>query len=104
MTLDDLLAASVDARIQYIDVDKTTVMHEKQVQGIVHHVDAEQGISIAVEGDKTNLFKVPPAADAWFLQLDGSYKVRWAVYRTQEERQDGQHEWWEWLPQRDYSN
>ena len=101
MILADLLTASVDARIQYFDVDRTTLMHEKQVFGIVHFVDKDQGITIAVEGDKSNLFKVPPAPEAWMMQLDGSYKVRWAVYRTQSERQDGMHEWWDWLPQMD---
>ena len=102
MVLTDLLAASVDARIQYFDVDRNTLMHEKQVFGNVHHVDKDQGISIAVKGDSSNLFKVPPAIEAWFMQLDGSYKVRWAVYRTQTERQDGQHEWWSWEPQLDH--
>ena len=101
MQLNDLLDVAVDARIQYFDVDKTTLMHQKQVFGVVHHVDAEQGITIAIDGQRDNLFKVPPAAAAWVMQLDGSYKVRWAVTRTQEERQDGQHEWWDWLPQMD---
>ncbi|NRB39651.1 MAG: hypothetical protein HRU20_14470 [Pseudomonadales bacterium] len=99
MLLNDLLSVSVDARIQYFDVDRSTLMHQKQVFGIVHNVDADQGITIAVEGDKKNLFKVPPASEAWSMLLDGSYKVRWAVYRTQEDRQDSVHEWWSWEAQ-----
>lgn len=100
MNIEDVLAAHVDARIQYIDLDRKTLMHEKQVFGTVHNVDKDQGITIAVEGGKPGeLFKVPPAVEAWSQKIDGSYQVRWAVYRTQEDRQDGQHEWWSWEPQ-----
>ncbi len=98
MQLNDLLQCSVDVCIQYFDVDKTTLMHEKTAQGIVHFVDAEQGITVAINGDQQNLFKVPPLLEACVLQLDGSYKIHWVVYRTQTEREDGQHEWWDWKP------
>ncbi|CAA0108196.1 Uncharacterised protein [BD1-7 clade bacterium] len=97
--LDYLVGSHADVRIQYFDVDRVTLMHENAHSGIVHHVDLKQGITLAIDGNSVKLFKVPPLPEAWRMQPDGSYQVRWAVYRMQEKRQDGQHEWWEWLPQ-----
>lgn len=98
MLLEDLKGQQVSVLIQYFDFDKTTIMHEKKASGPVHHVDEEVGVVIAVNGDSDNLFKVPPLFEAFQFQLDGSYKVHWGVYRQQETRQDGQHEWWDWKP------
>ncbi len=99
MTLSDLKNAQVSALIQYIDIDGRTILHEKKATGPVHHVNDEVAIVIAVNGDKENLFKVPPLIEAFKFQLDGSYAVHWCVFRKQETRQDGEHEWWDWKPQ-----
>ncbi len=98
MQLEDLKGQTVDALIQYFDVDGKTVMHEKKAKGPVHHVNDDVAVVIAVEGNAEELFKVPPLIEAFQFQLDGSYKVHWGVYRTQEQREDGQHEWWDWKP------
>ena len=96
--LQALKGLHVSAFIQYFDTDRTTVLHEKKAAGPVHHVDEEVGVVIAVNGDSAQLFKVPPLLQSFQQQLDGSYAVHWGVYRQQETRQDGQHEWWDWQP------
>ena len=98
MTLDDLKGQQVSALIQYFDVDQVTVLHEKKASGPVHHVNDDIAVVIAVDGDTSELFKVPPLIEAFQFQLDGSYKVHWGAYRKQEVRQDGEHEWWDWKP------
>ncbi len=98
MQLSDLIGNSASVLIQYIDVDKLTLLHEKKAEGIVHQVDDQIGIVVAVNGDQQDLFKVPPLLEAWQQQVDGSYKVHWKVFRTQQERKDGVHEWWDWQP------
>jgi len=96
--LESLKGQQVSALIQYFDTDKQTIMHEKKAQGPVHQVHPEMGVVLAIDGNSNDLFKVPPLMEAFQFQLDGSYKVHWGVYRTQETRQDGEHEWWEWKP------
>ena len=98
MQLSDLIGSSVSVLIQYFDVDRTTLMHENSAEGIVQQADAQMGIAVAINSDKENIFKVPPLLEAWKQQIDGSYNVHWKVFRTQEERQDGVHEWWDWQP------
>lgn len=98
MMLDDLKGQKISALIQYFDIDQATILHEKQASGLVHHVKNEVAVVIAVDGDIDNLFKVPPLIEAFQFQLDGSYRVHWGVYRSQEMREDGQHEWWDWRP------
>jgi hypothetical protein len=96
MHLDDLLGHKASAAIRYYDVDGKTLMHEKLFSGVVSKVDLQMGI--VLKDDKGELFKVPPAIEACKQQLDGSFEIAWAVYRTQQERADGQHEWWDWKP------
>ena len=98
MNLDDLKGQPLEVCIQYFDLDKTTLMHEKKASGVVHHVDPDVAVVLAVDGNAENLFKVPPLMEAFQFQIDGSYKVHWGVYRTQSEREDGMHEWWDWKP------
>jgi len=57
-------------------------------------------------------FILPPNLDAWFKAPPGHYRhapsgvdienpdfvVTWNVHRTQEITAEGQHEWWEWVP------
>lgn len=96
LELNDLLDLQATVSIRYFDLDRTTLMHEKNFAGQVTHTDAEQGIVLTDESGER--FKVPPLLQACKLQVDGSLRIQWAVYRTQSERQDGQHEWWDWLP------
>ena len=99
MQFDDVLGVQVNVRIQYLDVDKTTVMHEKIIDGKVHGSDAKEGITIAVNGNAKDLMTIPPSLDAWSQQADGGFNVRWSVVRMQSKRVDGEHEWWDWKPE-----
>ena len=103
MNLDDLIDCPVSVLIEYFDTDRSTLMHAKSVEGVVQQVHADIGVAIKVHrSDETTsaheIFKVPPLLDAWQLQIDGSFNVHWQVFRTQQERQDGVHEWWDWQP------
>lgn len=97
MHIDDLVGAHVSALIQYFDVDGKALMHEKSARGVVSKVDEQMGVVLSVDGSD-ELFKVPPLIQAFEYQIDGSYRVHWGVYRTQETRADGEHEWWDWKP------
>ena len=56
-------------------------------------------------------FTLPPELSPWFIAPEGSYRdsdnaqldnpdflVTWNVYRKKPEGQDGEHEWWDWVP------
>jgi hypothetical protein len=70
---------------------------------------AGQGAGSAGSGPE---FILPPNLAPWFKAPAGRYRhvpsgvdmenpdylVTWCVYRTQETTAEGQHEWWEWVP------
>ncbi len=56
-------------------------------------------------------FTLPPELSPWFIAPAGSYRdsgeqqidnpdylVTWNVYRKKGDGEDGQHEWWDWVP------
>ena len=98
ITLNDILNKTAHVHIEYIDVDKKTVLNTKKFSGKVTQVDIETGISIIPEEDKTAVAVIPPAVEAWSINENGDYNVSWLVFRTQTNRTDGQHEWWDWQP------
>lgn len=96
--------------IEYFDKDRHTLLNEKRVYGTVNVAGEEHGIGMILK-DKTH-FALPLSLDAWQPAPPGIYEdektgeeiinpdflVTWKVYRTQDERKDGDHEWWSWEP------
>lgn len=115
MRLNDLLLKTCVVGVSYFDVDGE-LMKQNQYCGQVVKVDAEQGISVALRHTDAAVpaadFIVPPNLDAWFKAPPGQYRhppsgvdienpdflVTWNVFRTQSDTAEGQHEWWEWIP------
>jgi hypothetical protein len=115
MKLEDLLERTCVIGVSYFDLDGS-LMRQVQYAGQVHKVDAEHGISVHLRHSDPSVpsadFIVPPNLDAWFKAPPGHYKhppsgvnienpdflVAWDVHRTQESTPEGQHEWWDWVP------
>lgn len=71
---------------------------------------SDDGIVLRPGGDERD-FTLPPELSPWFVAPAGSYKdsreqqidnpdflVTWDVHRKKGEGQEGQHEWWDWVP------
>ena len=115
MQLEDLLLKTCVVGVSYFDLNGA-LMKQNQYCGQVVKVDAENGIAITLRHTDPTVvtadFIVPPNLDAWFKAPPGQYRhapsgvdmenpdylVTWNVYRTQDKTAEGQHEWWEWVP------
>lgn len=115
MLLEELLTKTCVIGVSYFDV-QGDLMKQTQYAGQVAKVDGELGISVQLHHRDPAVtdadFILPPHLDAWFKAPPGHYRhapsgvdmenpdylVTWNVYRTQEETAEGQHEWWEWVP------
>jgi hypothetical protein len=115
MQLEDLLDKTCVLGVAYFD-RQGELMKQVQVAGSVLEVDPEQGITLrlrhAEAGAEQAQFIVPPNLAAWFKAPPGRYRhaetgvdienpdylVTWNVHRTQDTTAEGQHEWWEWVP------
>jgi hypothetical protein len=115
MQLEDLLSKTCVIGLSYFDKDGE-LLKQSQYAGMVTQVDREQGISVQLRHSDASIekpvFILPPNLAAWFKAPPGHYRhapsgvdvenpdylVTWSIYRTQEETADGQHEWWEWVP------
>lgn len=115
MQLQELLAKTCVIGVSYFDL-QGELMKQTQYAGQVAKVDAEMGISVQLRHSNMTVsdaeFILPPHLNAWFKAPPGRYRhepngvdmenpdylVTWNVYRTQEKTPEGQHEWWEWVP------
>jgi hypothetical protein len=115
MELAELLSKTCVIGLSYFGKDEE-LLKQTQYAGTVTQVDSELGISVQLQhGDSTveqAVFIVPPNLAAWFKAPPGHYRhaasgvdmenpdylVTWSIYRTQGETAEGQHEWWEWVP------
>ena len=115
MQLEDLVSRTCVIGVSYFDNDGA-LLKQTQFAGQVSKVDAEHGISVTLRHTDTSTpaaeFIVPPNLDAWFKAPPGRYHhaasgvdienpdflVAWDVHRTRESTPEGQHEWWEWVP------
>ncbi|HEY0954295.1 MAG TPA: hypothetical protein VGE36_06040 [Roseateles sp.] len=108
MQLTDLPGRRCVVGINYFDLDGS-LLSQRQLGGQVTQVDAEQGITLALQEGE---FMLPPDLQAWFTAPPGRYRdaasgldidnpdylVTWDVHRTQGNSEEGQHEWWDWVP------
>ena len=115
MQLADLLAKTCVIGLSYFD-QQGELMKQAQYTGAVVRVDREQGISVRLRHTNAGVeqaeFILPPRLDAWFKAPAGRYRhdpsgvdienpdyvVTWNIHRTQSNTAEGQHEWWEWVP------
>jgi hypothetical protein len=115
MQLADLIGKTCLIGVSYFDRDGS-LMKQSQFAGTVAKVDAEMGISIHLRHTDSSAaqadFILPPNLAAWFKAPPGRYRhspsgvdienpdfvVTWDVHRTRSDTADGQHEWWEWVP------
>jgi hypothetical protein len=103
------------AGLSYFDTSGE-LLRQTQLAGEVQKVDAELGITLALRHADPKVaaaeFIVPPNLDAWFKAPPGHYKhgpsgvdmqnpdflVTWDIHRKRDTTAEGQHEWWEWVP------
>lgn len=115
MQLEELLAKTCVIGLSYIGTDDE-LLKQAQYAGTVVQVDQEIGISVQLQHSdgavEQPVFILPPNLDAWFKAPPGHYRhtasgvdlqnpdflVTWNIYRTQESTAEGQHEWWDWVP------
>ena len=115
MQLQDLAGKTCVIGISYFGL-QGELLKQAQYAGQVVKVDTEMGITVKLRHSDATVtqadFILPPNLDAWFLAPPGHYKhaesgvdmenpdylVTWNVFRTQENKPEGQHEWWEWVP------
>jgi hypothetical protein len=115
MLLTDLPGRRCVVGINYFDLDGT-LLRQSRLGGRVLKVDAEQGITLALQHSDPDVapaeFVLPPELQAWFIAPPGHYRdpsaglamddpdylVTWDVHRTQSNSTEGQHEWWDWVP------
>lgn len=115
MELADLPGKTCVIGIMYFDT-QGELLKQSQYAGEVSKVDAEMGITVKLRhsdpGAAAADFILPPNLAAWFKAPPGRYRhpssgvdienpdflVTWNVYRHREGTAEGQHEWWEWVP------
>jgi hypothetical protein len=115
ISLDDLLDKTCVIGLSYYGLEGE-LLKQAQYAGSVSGVDAQRGITVRLCHASDNVgeaeFVVPPNLTAWFVAPPGRYRhtatgvditnpdylVTWSVYRTQGNAVEGQHEWWEWVP------
>lgn len=119
MQLEDLLSKTCVIGLSYFD-PQGALLKQAQYAGTVIKVDREQGISIQLRHSDSSAekaaFIVPPNLAAWFKAPPGHYRhpqsgvdmenpdylVTWCIYRSQQMTADGQHEWWDWVPNTEF--
>lgn len=115
MHLEDLIGKTCVIGLSYFDLGGE-LMKQAQFAGEVVKVDAENGISVRLRHTDASVekaeFIVPPKLAPWFKAPPGHYRhaptgvdivnpdfvVTWDIHRTQDNTAEGQHEWWEWVP------
>lgn len=115
MDLKDLIGKTCVIGLSYFD-QQGELMKQTQYAGEVAKVDSEEGISVRLAHTDATVkqadFILPPNLDAWFKAPPGHYRhaptgvdidnpdfvVTWDIHRTQENTAEGQHEWWDWVP------
>ena len=118
MELDDLIHKTCLIGLSYFDCNGKQ-LKQSQLSGQVIAVDPEEGISIELLAkadseapDVQTVFKLPATLSAWFVAPPGHYRnsecgvdienpdflVTWDIHKTRDDTEEGQHEWWEWVP------
>ena len=97
--------------LSYFDV-QGELIKQSLLGGKVVNVDNENGITIAMEDQAKTQFIIPANLSCWFSAPKGEfhtsqegvkmvnpdYLVTWDIYQTKADKQDGEQQWWEWVP------
>ena len=118
MKLTDLHQKTCLIGLSYFNQAAETIK-QSQLAGTVVSSDPQDGITIELfkaagaEPSKTEqaaMFILPPTLSCWFKAPKGHYSVShtqvqdpdylvsWDIHQTQEHSEEGQHEWWQWVP------
>ena len=115
MKLNDIINKSCVIGLSYFDGDDQ-LLKQSMLAGNVTATDEENGITVALITkdivDSPPVFILPSSLAPWFNAPKGSYKdessnvlienpdylVTWDIHRTQENKEEGDHEWWNWVP------
>lgn len=122
INLENILNKTALVGLSYFDKDGE-LLQQRQLCGVVVETDAEKGIALKLlnvqatpennaETQEAEHFVLPSSLDCWFKAPTGHYKnpasgvdienpdflVTWDIHQNQEEVDDGQHQWWEWVP------
>lgn len=115
MQLEDLVSRTCVIGLTYFERDGT-LLRQTQYAGQVLKTDQELGISVQLRHTDPTVaaaeFILPPNLDAWFKAPPGRYRhpdsgvdmenpdylVTWNIHRSADNTPEGQHSWWEWVP------
>ena len=123
MKLTDILNKSCVIGLSYLDSNNQQ-LKQSLLAGTVIATDSDDGITIKLltpgqnaeqskkQGKKSPNFILPSSLAPWFNAPKGTYRdennnvlienpnylVTWDIQRTQENTQEKDHEWWNWIP------
>ena len=115
MQLEELIGKTCVIGLSYFGLEGE-LLKQSQCGGTVSAIDHEMGISVQLHHTDPTVsqpvFILPPNLAAWFKALPGHYRyaetgmdmlnpdylVTWNIFRTKGTAKEGQHEWWEWVP------
>lgn len=106
--LPDLVGKTCVLGLSYFSPDGEVLSQRMLIASVVSA--GEEGIVLRPAKDDRD-FTLPPALSPWFVAPAGSYRdsenqqidnpdflVTWDVHRKKGDGQEGQHEWWDWVP------
>ncbi|MDN4501200.1 hypothetical protein QX776_02220 [Alteromonadaceae bacterium BrNp21-10] len=109
--LQDALHKRCLVGLSYFDVNGEMVK-QSLLGGTVASVDVENGIALVMEDENKTQFIIPANLSCWFSAPKGEfhtsqegvkmvnpeYLVTWDIHQTKGEKQEGEQQWWEWVP------
>lgn len=113
-SLQDCLDKRCVIGLTYFDL-QGQIIKQTLLAGQVTQVDQEKGITLQLlsegQGNQAD-FILPIDLSCWFSapkgeyhissqqrkMLNPDYLVTWDIYQTQNNKANGQHQWWEWVP------
>lgn len=123
-TLETIIGKIALVGLSYFDT-QGNLLQQRQICGTVVETDKDKGIALKIikaeglpkevnEQDKPDEehFVLPSSLNCWFNAPAGHYKnpadnidikdpdflVTWDIHQKQEKVEDGDHQWWEWVP------
>jgi len=122
-TIEDTIGKTCLLGLSYFNVE-SELLKQTLLAGRVIAVDKEVGISVQLMAnkesanqnstDKSNsaTFIIPIDLSCWFTAPQGEfhtsesdnkiinpdYLVTWDIYQNKDKQQDGEQQWWQWLP------
>lgn len=108
--IEQLLGKTVLVGLSYFDVEGELVQ-QQLIAGRVQQASVDEGIVLRPMDDSRD-FTLPGELSPWFVAPGGryfcqhtgvevenpDYLVTWDVHRCSEGKDEGEHEWWEWVP------